>query len=222
MNKTIKRFIIQLEKIGDDFDSQAELSSSNKLTQKDQRGMDAPYRETLARVAAVLDKVIDTSDEAKAIQAHRDKNPEIKSNDPYLVILRSYIDYGEDGAQYASRDKKVLQGAERERVKPEELPEFILKCGGLVKCAARARQQLTQPDGVTVDTSALTEENDLMLVVLRREAKGPVKFREFLLENLSKSRDRRDFLATLTGHLEEMGMLRSCQEVGSAAEQEGE
>lgn len=150
----------------------ASVTRGYKVSEKLQRQAEEPHRFAIACALALLKHAETDGSIAALVKALREQDKDIKSSDPYLACLRAFISYGKHGTQYASRDKRVLQLAQKVGVAPTGVPEFIQTRGGLVACAAEARNRLGKGNQANAlldaANAAAAREGDVALLVVRR------------------------------------------------------
>ena len=77
----------------------------------------------------------------KLVQAIKKKDSSVTSGDSRLVLLHEIFDYGEEGKQYASRDKAVILLLESRNTNYNEAPRFIRENGGIYNSAKIYRDE---------------------------------------------------------------------------------
>lgn len=129
--------------------------------------------------------------------------------DPFLLILRSLIEYGPTGKQYCSRDKAALKQAEVDKVAPDAVAEYLKLNGGIVKCAQKFRdnaagislangEKRLSPSLRMPRPSEFKCDGDTILCVLRLTdtAKGKVELTDSLKVDTKSPQLLRDIAAS--------------------------
>jgi len=189
--------------------SEFRLSGQWQASAKLRKQIDKDLYSAVAKAYAFILRARESEQLNETVGILKKQDKSLRSNDPYLVVLHRFIDYGPEGKTYASRDKSVLLDMESSEVDPADGASHIEKSGGLVACAARYRKKRRGGNSAakkrdrrkhtlaSLRDDCLTEPGDLAVIVVRLVKNKINIARRFPLGSLPEKPERAAFYRAL-------------------------